>query len=102
MGHALEGGLLDLADLVLVDAQLLQALGHVGGHVLQHVLGQVETLQLGQRGQGFGVDHGDFVVYQDQGLKREKKGHINASSFWFNGAYLRLPSAPDCFGLNSR
>lgn len=49
MGHALEGGLLDLADLVLVDAQLLQALGHVGGHVLEHVLGQVETLQLGQR-----------------------------------------------------
>jgi len=34
MGHALEGGLLDLGDLVLVDAQLLQTLGHVGGHVL--------------------------------------------------------------------
>lgn len=82
MGHALEGGLLDLADLVLVDAQLLQALGHVGRHVLEHVLGQVETLQLGQRGQGFGVDHGDFVVHQDQGLKRRKRA-TNASSFWF-------------------
>lgn len=82
MGHALEGGLLDLADLVLVDAQLLQALGHVGGHVLEHVLGQVETLQLGQRGQGFGVDHGDFVVHQDQGLKERKRG-TNASSLWF-------------------
>lgn len=38
VGHALEGGLSDLGDLILVDAQLLQALGHVGGHVLEHVL----------------------------------------------------------------
>lgn len=68
MGHALEGGLLDLGDGVLVDAQLLQALGHVGGHLLQHVLGQVEALQLGQRAEGLGVDDGDFVVDQDQSL----------------------------------
>lgn len=80
MGHALEGGLLDLADLVLVDAQLLQALGHVGGHVLEHVLGQVETLQLGQRGQGFGVDHGDFVVHEDQGLKERKGAQMHPHS----------------------
>lgn len=36
--HALEGGLFDFGDLVLVDAQLLQALGHVGWHLLEHVL----------------------------------------------------------------
>lgn len=46
----------------------MQALGHVGGHFLQHVLGQVETLQLGQRAEGLGVDDGDLVVHQDQGL----------------------------------
>lgn len=74
VGHALKGGLLDLADLVLVDAQLLQALGHVGWHVLEHVLGQVEALQLGQRGEGLGVDHGDLVVHQDQGLRGKKEG----------------------------
>lgn len=68
MGHALEGGLFDLGDGVLMDAQLLQALGHVGGNVLQHVLRQVETLQLGQRAEGLGVDHSDFVVHQDQSL----------------------------------
>ncbi len=34
VGHGLEGGLFDLGDLVLVDAQLLQALRHVGGYVL--------------------------------------------------------------------
>lgn len=70
MCHALEGGLFDLGDVVLVDAQLLQALGHVGGHVPQHVLRQVETLQLGQRAEGLGVDDGDFVVHQDQSLER--------------------------------
>lgn len=68
MGQALEGGLFDLGDLVLVDAQLLQAPGHVGGHVLQHVLRQVEALQLGQGAEGLGVDDGDFVVDQDQRL----------------------------------
>lgn len=68
VGHALERGLLDLGDLVLVDAQLLQALGHVGWHLLQHVLGHVETLQLGQRAEGLGVDGGDLVVHQDQSL----------------------------------
>lgn len=72
MGHALEGGLFDLADGVLVDAQLLQALGHVGWHVLQHVLGQVETLQLSQRAEGLGVDNCDFVVHQDQSLEQKK------------------------------
>lgn len=69
MGHPLEGGLLDLGDLILVDAQLLQALGHVGGHVLEHVLRKVEALQLGQWAQGLGVDDGDFVVDQDQSLR---------------------------------
>ena len=70
MCHALEGGLFDLGDVVLVDAELLQALGHVGGHFLQPVLRQVETLQLGQRAEGLGVDDGDFVVHQDQSLER--------------------------------
>lgn len=69
MRHALERRLLDLGDLVLVDAQLLQTLGHVGGNVLQQVLGQIQTLQLSQRGQSFGMDHRDFVVDQDQSLK---------------------------------
>ncbi len=69
MGHALEGGLLDLGDLVLVDAQLLQVLGHVGGDVLEQVLGQVETLQLGQGTESLGMDDGDLVVHQNQSLK---------------------------------
>lgn len=73
MGHALEGSLFDLADLVLVNAQLLQALGHVGWHVLEHILGQVEALQLGQRGESLGVDHRDLVVHQDQGLKGDQR-----------------------------
>lgn len=68
MGHALEGGLFDLGDLILVDAQLLQGLGHVGRYFLQHVLRQVEALQLGQRAEGLGMDDGDFVVHQDQSL----------------------------------
>lgn len=76
VGHALEGGLLDLGDLVLVDAQLLQALGHVGGHFLQHVLGQVEPLKLAQWDQGFGVNGGDFVVDQDERLQRGNKHKI--------------------------
>ena len=74
MGHALEGSLFDLGDLVLVDAQLLQALGHVGGHVLQDVLRQVETLQLVQRTESLGVDGADFVVHQDQSLQGRKPG----------------------------
>lgn len=74
MGHALEGGLLDLGDFVLMDAQLLQALGHVGWDVLEHVLGQVETLQLGQRAEGLGVDDSDFVVHQDQSLQGRTPG----------------------------
>ena len=55
-----------------MDAKLLQALGHVGGHVLQHVLGQVKPLQLAQGDQGLGVDGGDFVIDQDQGLCEKK------------------------------
>lgn len=68
MGHALEGSLFDLGDLVLVNAQLLQALGHVGRNFLEHVLRQVETLQLGQRAESLGVDDSDFVVHKDQSL----------------------------------
>lgn len=68
VGHALEGGLFDLGDEVVVDAQLLQALGHVGGHVLEGVPGQVETLQLGERAEGLVVNGADLVVHQDQSL----------------------------------
>lgn len=76
LGHALEGGLFDLGNLILVDAQLLQALGHVGGHILQHVLGQVETLELGQRREGLGVDGGEFVVHEDQSLEETPTGKL--------------------------
>lgn len=69
MRHSLEGGLLDLANLVLVDSKLLQALGHVGRHVLQQVLRQIEALKLRQRAESFGVDNGDLVVHQDKSLK---------------------------------
>lgn len=51
-----------------MDAQLLQALGHVGGHVLECIPGQVETLQLGQGAEGLVVDDADLVVHQDQSL----------------------------------
>lgn len=59
-----------------MDAELLQALGHVGGHVLERIPGQVETLQLGQGGEGLVVDGADLVVHQDQSLcvkEREKR-----------------------------
>lgn len=69
INHASKGGLLDFADLVLVDAQLLDALGHVVGNVLQHVLRQVKPLKVDQRSKGLGVDDGDFVVYQDESLE---------------------------------
>lgn len=101
MGHALEGGLLDLADLVLVDAQLLQTLGHVGWHVLEHVLGQVEALQFGQRGEGLGVDDGDHVVHQDQGLKGRKGGQMHPH-FVLGPAWAEsISSSQACFGLSS-
>lgn len=51
-----------------MDAKLLQALGHVGRHLLQHVLGQVEPLQLGERAESFRVDGGDLVVHEDESL----------------------------------
>lgn len=68
MNHASEGGLLDFSDLVLVDAQLLDALGHVAGNILQHVLRQVKPLKVDQRRKGLGVDDGDLVVYQNESL----------------------------------
>lgn len=73
--HALEGGLFDLYNLILVDAELLQALGHVDGHVLQEIFWQVEALELAQRAESFRMDSGDFVVHQNQSLgdKNNKK-----------------------------
>lgn len=73
VGHALERGLFDLWDPILVDAQLLQALGNVGGHLSEHVLRQVETLQLGEGHEGLWVDRTDFIVHQDQSLRRKKR-----------------------------
>lgn len=49
VNHASEGRLLDFGDLVLVDAQLLDALRNVVGNVLQYVLGQVKPLKVDQR-----------------------------------------------------
>lgn len=72
LSHALEGGFFELGDLVLVDAQLLQALWHVGRYIFELVLGQVEALQLPQRAESLGVDGGDLVVHQDQGLSAEQ------------------------------
>lgn len=51
-----------------MDAQLLDALGHVAGNFLQHVLGQVKPLKVDQRSKGLGMDDGDLVVYQDKSL----------------------------------
>lgn len=78
VGHALEGGLFDLGDVIVVDAQLLQALGHVGGHVLERVPGQVEALQLGERAEGLVVNGADLVVHQDQSLcGRDRKKSLD-------------------------
>lgn len=88
VGHALEGGLFDFGDAVIMDAQLLQALGHVGGHVLEGIPGQVETLQLGERAEGLVVNGTDLVVYQNQSLcERDRKGvwivtHVRSSLPW--------------------
>ena len=73
IGHALEGGLLNLGDGVFVDAQLLQTLGHVGRHLLEEVPGQVESLELHQGAEGLGVDDSQLVVHQDQGLGRRNR-----------------------------
>ena len=64
-----------------MDAQLLETLGHVGRHLLQEVPGQVESLQLHQGAEGLGVDDGQLVVHQDQGLGREKTEGL-ASEWW--------------------
>lgn len=73
ISHASEGGFLDFGDLVLVDAQLLHTLGHVAGNVLQHILGQVKPLKVGQRSKGLGVDNGDLVVDQDESLEEPRR-----------------------------
>lgn len=68
-----------------MDAQLLQALGHVGGHVLEHIPGQVETLQLGERAEGLVVNGADLVVHQDQSLcgrDRKKSFHCDTRRFF--------------------
>lgn len=93
MGHALEGGFLDLADLVLMDSQLLQALGHVGWHVLEHVFGQVESLQFGQWRESLRVDYRDLVVDQDQSLKGKKKVDKCILNL-FNGLLGKNPYQP--------
>lgn len=83
MSHSLEGGLFHLGDVVVMDAQLLQALGHVGGHVLERVSGQVETLQLGERTEGLVVNGADLVVHQDQSLcGRKRKKSFNCYAGW--------------------
>lgn len=85
VGHALEGGLFDLGDIVVMDAQLLQALGHVGGHVLECVPGQVEALQLGERAKGLVVNGADLVVHKDQSLcgrDRKKSFDCHTCSFF--------------------
>lgn len=84
VGHALEGGLFDLGDIVVMDAQLLQALGHVGGHVLECVPGQVETLQLGERAKGLVVNGADLVVHKDQSLcGRDRKKSFDCHTCLF-------------------
>lgn len=102
MGHALESGLLDLADVVIVDAQLLQALGHVGGHFLEDVPGQVEALQLGQWAEGLVVDGTDLVVHQDQSLcgrEREKVSTHDPRCLGLTKGPLQsfLPASPFLF-----
>lgn len=84
-----------------MDAQLLQALGHVGWHVLQVVLRQVEALQLGQWGEGLGVDDGDFVVNQDQSLYKEKHQGDERIVFSVN-TVEGLPLSPKAEGNNQR
>lgn len=73
IGHAGEGGLLYLDNLVLVNAQLLEAFRYVCRNVLQKVLGQVESLQIDQRRKGLCMYNGDLIVDHDECLKGEKK-----------------------------
>jgi len=63
-----------------VDAQLLQTLGHVGRHIREQVLGQVEALQLDQGAEGLRVDHSELVVHQDQGLGEEKRLEVGGEN----------------------
>ena len=51
-----------------MDAELHQGGGQVLGHPCQQVPGEVELLHVLEGGEGFGVDLGDLVVDQGQGL----------------------------------
>lgn len=73
IGHAGKGGLLYLVNLVLVNAQLLQAFRYVSRNILQEILGQVESLQIDERRKGFGMNDGDLIVDQDECLKKKEK-----------------------------
>lgn len=75
IGHPSKGGLLNLRNLVLVNAQLLEAFWYVRRNLLQKILRQVESLQVDQRRKGLGVDNGDLIVYQDERLEEEQVGN---------------------------
>lgn len=55
-----------------MNAQLLEAFRYVSRNVLQKVLGQVESLQIDQRGKCLGMNNGDLIVDQDECLKKKK------------------------------
>lgn len=72
MSHPSKGSLLDLADLVLMDAQFLEALRDVSRNFLQLVLGKVKPLEVDQGSKGLGMNDGDLVVYQNESLKKQE------------------------------
>lgn len=49
IGHPSKGCLLNLGNLVLVNAKLLEAFGYVGRNLLQKILRQVESFQVYKR-----------------------------------------------------
>lgn len=59
-----------------MNAQLLEAFRYVSRNVLQKVLGQVESLQIDQRGKCLGMNNGDLIVDQDECLKKKKNQEL--------------------------
>lgn len=60
--HAIEGVLLDLDDLVFVEAELDDVGRQVCWDLRQHVVGQVQKSEVVHVSESFRVDLGNFIV----------------------------------------
>lgn len=66
--QAIEGVLLDLDDLVFVEAELDDVGRQVGWDLRQHVVGQVQKSEVVHVSESFRVDLGNFIAVQKKTL----------------------------------